>query len=67
MIEPIFKILEIEETIAKSKNEYVDIAIKLADNKDFRNLIINKILKNKSRLFNDEKPLKYIENFFLKL
>ena len=43
----ILKKLNIEETIASSKKKYVEIAVKLSKDNDFRNSIINKIIKNK--------------------
>jgi protein O-GlcNAc transferase len=49
----ILKILDIEETIATSKKDYVDIAIKLAEDSNFRNNIIKKIKKNKNKLYNN--------------
>ena len=58
--------LNLEEEILNLSNlekEYVEIAIKLAKDNNFRNFIINKIIKNKSKLFNDEKPIKFIEKF----
>ena len=61
----ILKILDIEETIAKTKKEYVDIAFRLAKDINFRNLICQKIEKNKNKLFNDKKPIKYLENFLM--
>ena len=61
----ILKILDIEETIAKTKKEYVDIAFRLAKDINFRNLICQKIEKNKNKLFNDKKPIKYLENFLI--
>ena len=62
----ILKILEIEETIAFSEEEYVDIAVRLAKDNEFRNLIVNKIKKNKHKLFNDPKPIKFLEDFLRK-
>ena len=43
----ILKMLDIEDLIAHTKDEYVNIAVKLATDLDFKNLIINKIKKNK--------------------
>ena len=57
----ILKILDIDETIATSKKNYVEIAVKLASDKNFRSSIIDKIKKNKDKLFNDDKPLKFLE------
>ena len=57
------KIIGSDETIAYSKKQYIEIALKLANDMDFRNFIISKIIKNKNKLFNDNKPIKFIENF----
>ena len=58
----ILKILDIEETIAISKKDYIDIAIKLAEDINFRNKIIQKIKKNKNKLYNNNETIKYLEN-----
>ena len=55
------KILDIDETIATSKKNYVEIAVKLASDKNFINSIVDKIKKNKNKLFKDDKPLKFLE------
>jgi predicted O-linked N-acetylglucosamine transferase (SPINDLY family) len=60
----ILKLLNLEQTIASSKKEYVKIAIKLATDKNFRNMISNKIKINKNRLYNDETPIRFLEQFF---
>ena len=62
----ILKILGIDETIATSKKNYVEIAVKLANEKNFRNSIIDKIKKNKNKLFNDDKTLKFLEEVIRK-
>jgi len=62
----ILKMLKLEEVIASSKREYIEIAIKLATDKNFKNMIINKIKTNKNALYNDSKPIKFLENFFKK-
>jgi len=58
------KVLNIEETIANTKKEYVKISVKLATDSNFKNSVINKIKKNKNKLFNDEKPIRFLEEFF---
>ena len=60
------KKLNIEETIASSKEKYVEIAVKLAKDNNFRNSIINKIAKNKNKLFNDDKPIRFLEEMIRK-
>jgi protein O-GlcNAc transferase len=62
----ILKTLDIEETIASSKKEYIKIAVKLADDINFRNSIVNKIKKHKNKLFNDNKPLRFLEDLIRK-
>ena len=62
----ILKILDIEETIASSKKKYVEIAVKLADDINFRNSIVNKIKKHKNKLFNDDKPVRFLEDVIRK-
>ena len=60
------KILDIEETIASSKKEYIEIAVKLASDINFRNFIVNKIKKHKNKLFNDDKPVRFFEDVIRK-
>ena len=59
----ILKTLDIEETTAHSKKEYVEIAVKLAKDKSFKDSIIKKIQKNKNRLFNDNQSITFLETF----
>ena len=60
----ILKFLNLEQTIASSKKEYIEIAIKLAKDKYFRNMIGNKIKINKNSLYNDETSIRFLEQFF---
>ena len=62
----ILKILDIQETIAISKKNYVEIAVKLASDNKFRKSIIDKIKKNKNKLFNDVEPLNSLEEVIRK-
>jgi len=62
----ILTILDIEETIASSKKEYIEIAVKLASDINFRNIIVNKIKKHKNKLFNDDKPARFFEDVIRK-
>ena len=62
----ILKILDIEETIASSKKKYIEIAAKLAGDINFRNSIVNKIKKHKNKLFNDDKPVRFLEDVIRK-
>ena len=62
----ILKTLEIEETIASSKKNYVEIALKLASDISFRDSIVDKIKKHKKKLFNNDKPIKFLEDIIQK-
>ena len=62
----ILKIIGVEETIATSKKNYIDIAAKLASNTNFRNSIVDKIKKNKKKLYNDDKPIRFLEDIIRK-
>ena len=62
----ILKILNINETIATSKKEYIEIAVKLASDINFRNTIINKIKSNKNNLFNNDEPIIFLEKVIRK-
>ena len=42
------------------------IAVKLSKDNDFRNSIINKIIKNKKKLFSDDKPIRFLEDVIKK-
>ena len=55
--------IELDETIANSKIEYVKIAEKLAKNWGYRQKIIEKIKRNKKTLFEDLSPVKSLEKF----
>ena len=62
----ILKLLNVEEIIANSKNEYIEISVKLATDITFRNSIVSKIKKNKNILYNDDKPIKFLEDVIQK-
>ncbi len=62
----ILKLMETEETIASSKKQYVEIAVKLANDINFRDSVINKIKKNKNKVFNDDKVVRSLEELILK-
>ena len=57
--------IKLDETIASSKNNYVEIASKLSKNLNYRKKIIKKIESNKNMLFNDVSPIKSLENFLI--
>jgi len=63
----ILKILKIDELICSSKEDYIDLAIKLSKNLYFRNQIQKKINDNKNLLFNNSKTIEFLEDFLMSL
>ena len=63
----VLKNLKIDELICHSKKEFVDLAIKLSRDLDFRDQIIKKIKKNKKLIFNNSKIIKFLEDFFISI
>jgi predicted O-linked N-acetylglucosamine transferase (SPINDLY family) len=61
----ILKMIEVEETIAYSEQEYIEIAVKLGNNLNWREKIKNKIKRNKHKLFNDMECIKGLEEFLV--
>ena len=63
----ILKSLRIDELICRSKKDYVDLAVKLSKDFNFRNNIIERIKMNKKLIFNNHETVKFLEDFFLSL
>ena len=61
----ILKMMGIEETIASSKEEYVQIAIRLGTDPEYRQHISQLIAQNKHKLYNDLKPVRALEEFLI--
>ena len=59
----ILKNIKIDELICNSNSEYIDLAVKLSTNINFRDKIIEKIKMNKKLIFNNHKTTKFIEDF----
>ena len=57
--------IKLNETIAKTKKDYINIAYNLSENFDYRKKIIRKIKLNKIKLFNDIAPVKSLEKFLI--
>ncbi|BDI14801.1 hypothetical protein ANSO36C_06030 [Nostoc cf. commune SO-36] len=63
----ILKMMGIEETIASSKAEYVQIAIRLGKDAKYRQYISQQVGENKHKLYGDLKPVRALEDFILQL
>jgi predicted O-linked N-acetylglucosamine transferase (SPINDLY family) len=57
--------IELENTIAYSEQEYIDIAVKLGQDANYRENIVKKIKANKHKLFQDMECVKGLEKFLL--
>jgi protein O-GlcNAc transferase len=57
----------IDETIATSFESYIDIAVQLGIDINFRKNLVRKIAKNKNLLFNDTICINHLEIFFKEL
>jgi protein O-GlcNAc transferase len=60
----ILNYLGITETIAKSVEDYINIAINLGTNSDFRQYIIQKISEFKFKIYEDKTCVEALENFY---
>ncbi|MGD1910496.1 MAG: tetratricopeptide repeat protein [Rivularia sp. (in: cyanobacteria)] len=63
----ILTMMGIEETIASSKQEYVQIAIRLGRDFEYRQHISQLVAGNKHKLYGDLKTVKTLENFFFEV
>jgi protein O-GlcNAc transferase len=63
----ILKMMGIEETIASNKEEYVQIAIRLGKDSQYRQHISQLIASNKHKLYGDLKPVRALEDFLLQV
>ncbi|MDJ0516704.1 MAG: tetratricopeptide repeat protein [Trichodesmium sp. MO_231.B1] len=61
----IMKMMGIEETIASRKEEYVQIAVRLGRDAEYRQYISELIAKNKHKLYNDLETIRALEEFLL--
>ncbi|MBX9696172.1 MAG: tetratricopeptide repeat protein [Cyanobacteria bacterium] len=59
-----FKMIGLDELVTHSLDEYVELAIKLGTDKEFRLDLRRKIKEIKHKLFNDTECLEYLDEFF---
>jgi predicted O-linked N-acetylglucosamine transferase (SPINDLY family) len=57
----IMRMLGVTETIAASLGEYVDIAVRLAEDREWRNAIRQKISANRTAIYADATPVRALE------
>jgi hypothetical protein len=58
------KMIDVTETIARTEIEYIEIAVRLGLDREWRQSVRDKMTENKHCLFNDQKCIKDLENFF---
>jgi predicted O-linked N-acetylglucosamine transferase (SPINDLY family) len=61
----ILKMMGIEETIATTKDEYVQMAVRLGQDAQYRQQISRQVAENKYKLYYDLKPIRSLEDFIL--
>lgn len=62
-----YKVMGINDLIANNITEYIELAVKTANDKEFRNSIIDKIKNSKDILFNNDSIVKEYSDFFIQL
>jgi predicted O-linked N-acetylglucosamine transferase (SPINDLY family) len=60
----ILRMIEVTGTIAETEAEYIEIAVRLGLDYNWRQMVRDKITANKHRLFNDQECVKGLESFF---
>jgi len=55
----------LEELVAKTDEEYIDLVVKLAKDQPYRNSIREKITKFRDCLYEDVEPIRAIEHFLI--
>ena len=59
-----YKQMEVMDCVASNKEEYVDIALRLATNPYWRKHVRQKIISNRHKIFEDAKAVEEFELFF---
>ncbi|RUT10017.1 hypothetical protein DSM106972_005120 [Dulcicalothrix desertica PCC 7102] len=63
----ILKMMGLEETIAATIDEYVQVAVRLGQNDEYRQHISRQVAENKYKLYGDLKPVRALEDFLFKV
>ena len=63
-IDLILKTIDIDELVAKTEEEYINLVEKLLSDKKFRNNIKLKIKENEKDLYRNEISIRALEDFF---
>jgi protein O-GlcNAc transferase len=60
----LYRAIDVHDCIAGSPEEYIGIAVRLANDESFRRLVHDKILAANHRLFEDHQAVRELEQFF---
>lgn len=60
----ILKMLGVTETIAKDEAEYIEIAVRLGLDPDWRQSLVQRIMENHSRIYDDKTCVAALEEFY---
>jgi protein O-GlcNAc transferase len=63
----ILKMMGVEETITATKDEYVQMAVRLGQDAEYRQHISQQVAENKYKLYGDLKPVRALEDFLFKV
>jgi tetratricopeptide (TPR) repeat protein len=63
----ILKMMGVEETIATSKEDYIELAVRLGQDPQYRQEISQRIAENKHKLYADLTPVVALEDWFVKI
>ncbi|BAZ15623.1 family 2 glycosyl transferase [Calothrix sp. NIES-4071] len=63
----ILKMMGVEETIAATLDEYVQVAVRLGQDAEYRQHISQQVAENKYKLYGDLKPVRALEDFLFKV
>jgi predicted O-linked N-acetylglucosamine transferase (SPINDLY family) len=64
MVYGMYQKMQVLDCVAKGPEEYIDIAVKLATEPDFRAVVRSKILATNDTLYEDEGVVRELESFF---
>lgn len=63
----VYRQMEVLDCVAGSREEYVELALRLAEHGDFRDAVQEKILAGRGRLFEDRRAVEELEKFLLEV
>ena len=62
----ILKRIALDEYIARTDQEYIELAVRLAQDKPYRDQVSSKINKSRDFIYDEPKPIRALEEFLMK-